>query len=368
MVARVVKYHNDFNQVYLGKLNAAEINLAFDIIARVKDKGTKPITFTVAELKKNLPKNYSQHEFSLLVNSLRRKFFKLDFTVITEYEDKSTDEDIYNLFRRLTIHRNKEKEVIAITIQVDEFFKYLVNNIKVNFTRYELEELFQIRGAYAKKIYRLLKQFRHKGEFVIAWDKFCEHLGIEAKKPQRDINKYILNPAMAELSEIRIVNGEERPTFKNIAFEKLTTPGQGRKITAIKFIWEPEQRVKEQVTNKQPIAQKACPYAEGTDAWYIWHHIDPVSKVPENSQESLQEGHQIIELEATEPKQDDKQSNFKGPKDLNEFCEALNEVTTKADLDVLENYINENKELFKENLEMISVALTCARDRLADAK
>lgn len=363
MTGEVVKYHNDFNQVYLGKLNAGELNLAFDIIARVKDRGTEPIHFSAEDLKKNLPKNYTQHEFTNLVSSLRRKFFKLDFTVIYEHQDGSIDEDIINLFRRLTIHRTeKNGEVTGVTIQVDEYFKYLVNDIKVSFTRFELEELFQIRGAYAKKLFRLLKQFRPTGQMIIGWTEFCEQMGVPDGYSQTNINKRILNPAIAELSEDRTVEGRTRPTFRKLAFKKLTSPGSGRKITAIRFTFEPEERALPKSAakgKKAATAQKACPYAEGTAEWYIWHHIDPVSKVPENSEED----HQIIELEAIEPKQDDKQSNFKGPKDLNEFCEAFNKVKTKTDLDVLENYINENKELFKENLEIISTTLSCSRDR-----
>ena len=243
MSSEVVKYHNDFNQVYLGKLNAGELNLAFDIIARVKDKGTDPITFTAAELKKNLPSNYSQHEFSNLITSLRRKFFKVDFTVIIPIDAHLEEERTTNLFRRLSIFRDPEtKEVIKVTIQVDEYFKYLVNDIKVSFTRFELEELFQIRGAYAKKLFRLLKQYRHTGECTITWDECCKQVGIPERYSQTNINKRILNPAVAELSEVRTVNGEERPTFKGLAFQKLATPGRGRKITAIRFTWEPEER------------------------------------------------------------------------------------------------------------------------------
>lgn len=275
----VVKYHNDFNQVYLGKLNAGEINLAFEIIAKVKNKGTAPIYFSSDDLKKNLPKNYTQHEFTNLIASLRRKFFKLDFTVIIERPDR-IDEDIYNLFRRLTIHRDSEsKEVTGLTIQVDEFFKYLVNDIKISFTRFELEELFQIRGGYAKKLYRLLKQHRHTGVMVMGWEDFKNQMGIDDKKPHRYINQFILNPAVEELKEERTVKGVLQPTFKNLQFKKLTSKGSGRKITAIEFTFETEKRIEVlPKENTETKAKEVCPYAVGTDLWYVWHHKAPPVK------------------------------------------------------------------------------------------
>lgn len=278
MTGDVVKYHNDFNQVYLGKLNAAELNLAFEIIARVKDKGTAPILFTSEDLKKNLPSNYTQHEFTCLMNSLRRKFFKLDFTVIYEHQDGSSDEETVNLFRKMIVHRDPQREVTGVTIQVDEFFKYLVNDIKINFTRLELEELFQIRGSYAKKLFRLLKQYRHSGQMVMGWDDFCGQMGVPEGYTQDNINKRILRPAVAELSEERTVDGRMRPTFRKLDFRKMTSPGSGRKITAIRFTFEPEERAlpKSPAKGKRTAtAQKPCPYAEGTELWYAWHHIDP---------------------------------------------------------------------------------------------
>lgn len=274
MSTEVVKYHNDFNQVYLGKLNAAELDLAFEIIAKVKDKGTAPIYFSAEDLKKNLQKNYTQHEFTTLIASLRRKFFKLDFTVITKYADGSEDEDLYNLFKRLTIHRAPEtKEVTGVTIEVEEFFKYLVNNIKVNFTRFELQEFFQIRGAYAKKLFRLLKQYRTTGVMTMSWAEFCKQMGIDQTKPHRYINQFILKPAVKELAEERTVAGKTRPTFKDLTFTKLKTQGSN-KITAIRFDFEVEGRV----LPKAKKAQQACPFAEGTAMWYVWHH----KEIPDN--------------------------------------------------------------------------------------
>lgn len=265
-----MKYHNDFNQVYLGKLNSAELDLAFDIIAKVKDKGTEPIYFSAEDLKKNLQKNYTQHQFTNLVASLRRKFFKLDFTVITTYADGSEDEDLYNLFKRLTIHRAPDtKEVTGVTLQVEEFFKYLVNNIKINFSRFELEEFLQIRGAYAKKLFRLLKQFRKTGTMTMAWTEFCDQMGIPKTYRQIDISNKVLKPSVQELAEERTVEGKTRPSFKNLQFKKLKTQGSNR-ITAIRFDFEPEGAVL--IKAKSPKAQQPCPFAEGTAMWYAWHH------------------------------------------------------------------------------------------------
>lgn len=283
MTAKIVRYHNDFNKVYLGKLNSGELNLMFSIFCRVKDQGTAPIKFTADELKENLPKNYTQHEFTNLMTSLRRKFFKLDFTIIYDYGDGRTDDEIINLFRKLTIHR-KNGEVTGVTIQVDEIFQHLLNDLHINWTRFELEELLQIRGAYAKRLYRLLKQYKDTGTMVISLDEFSEQMGIPESYSQGDINKFVLKPAVAELSEERTVNGVTRATFKKLRYKKLTGPGtRTRKITAIQFDFTPENRAQPQpkpgrkAKKAAANAAQVCPYAEGTDLWYVWHHLTPPS-------------------------------------------------------------------------------------------
>lgn len=288
MTGEVVRYHNDLNQIYLGKLNGGELNLLFSLIAKVKDHGTTELTFTAEELKSNLPKNYTAHEFSNLIYSLRKKFFKVDFTVLLDVPGRPDleEERIINLFRRLSIFKDRDtKEVDHVIIQTDEFFQYLVNNLKIgNWTRFELEELFQIRGSYAKNLFRLLKQFRTTGQMTIGWQEFCEQMGVPDGYSQTNINKRILNPAVAELSEERTVEGRTRPSFKKLAFKKLTSPGSGRKITAIRFTFEPEERALPKSAAKgkgkrTAVAQKPCPYAEGTELWYAWHHIDPSEQV-----------------------------------------------------------------------------------------
>ena len=287
MDSHVVKYHNDLNQVYLGKLSPAVANLTFDLIARVKNKGTEPIYFSANELKKKLPRNYTEHEFSNLITSFRKQIFKLDFTVIKEFADGRIDEDIYNLFRKLTIHRlSKNHEVTGITVQVDSVFEYLVNNIKVQFTAFELEELFQIRGGYAKTLFRLLKQYRATGHYLESWSEFRKLLGVPEKTKDPDVFNRILRPAVKELMLARTVNGSTRPTFTNLQFQKQTSQ---RKPTAILFLFDSDKTIEER--RKKPKAKEANPFAQGTKEWYIWNR----QPIPEELLVSHQQSQTVAE-------------------------------------------------------------------------
>ena len=48
-----------------------------------------------------------------------------------------------------------------IKIGVNEEFKYILNDIAGNFTKFELAEFVSLRSGYSKTAYRLLKQFRY---------------------------------------------------------------------------------------------------------------------------------------------------------------------------------------------------------------
>ncbi|WP_163556291.1 replication initiation protein [Helicobacter suis] len=109
----------------------------------------------------------------------------------------------------------------------------MLNFLNANFTSFELLEFQNIRGKYAKTLYRLLKQWKSVGvPPKMEWGKFRELMGIPADvKLLEVIERAILKPAIQELKKIA--------PFESLCYEKLKTKGMGNRITHIQFYFQP---------------------------------------------------------------------------------------------------------------------------------
>ncbi|WP_163535132.1 replication initiation protein [Helicobacter suis] len=140
------------------------------------------------------------------------------------------------LFKTFAInyHDTQKTQVKSMEIQVNmPYFGYLLNFLNANFTSFELLEFQNIRGKYAKTLYRLLKQWKSVGVPPrMGWGKFRELMGVPANvKLLEVIERAILKPAIQELKKL--------PQFESLCYEKLKTKGMGNRITHIQFYFQP---------------------------------------------------------------------------------------------------------------------------------
>ena len=119
-----------------------------------------------------------------------------------------------------------------IKIGVNEEFKYILNDIVGNFTKFELAEFVSLRSGYSKTAYRLLKQFRKTGYMVLNTDDFKEQFSIPDSYRMIHIDIKIIGVLQKELSVY----------FKNLEIHKIAK-GKGRKITHIKFVFDAESNI-----------------------------------------------------------------------------------------------------------------------------
>ncbi|MBR8637406.1 replication initiation protein, partial [Campylobacter coli] len=100
-----------------------------------------------------------------------------------------------------------------------------------------------LSGKYKKTLYRLLKQYRTTGKAYFEWEEFCRIMDIPENKTTGDIDKFILKPALKELTKERNLFDQVRVPFKNLAYEKEKqkgTRGRGGKVIGITFTFKPE--------------------------------------------------------------------------------------------------------------------------------
>ncbi|EST95039.1 replication protein Rep, partial [Staphylococcus epidermidis Scl31] len=110
--------------------------------------------------------------------------------------------------------------------------KYILNSITSNFTKFELKEMTHLKSTYAKNMFRILKQYKHTGYMKIKIEDFRERLDIPNSYRMSNINQFVLNPIIKELSTI----------FKNLHINKIKAK-KGRKIEWLEFTFDAEKRI-----------------------------------------------------------------------------------------------------------------------------
>lgn len=224
MTGETVVYKNDLNLVPLRDFNSVEINLFFSMCNRLKEKSTNELVIPFEELKEL--SNYEQTEKKRFINDLKHVYDKVLKLTYTEYSGLSFKKFV--LFTAYEVNAEDE----TLTISVNPKLKNILNELTNNFTKFELNELTNIKSSYAKNMYRLLKQYKHTGYFKIQIDDFRERLDIPKSYRMTNITDYVLKPIIKELT----------PIFKNLNINKVKAR-KGRKIEYLEFIFDAEKRI-----------------------------------------------------------------------------------------------------------------------------
>ena len=107
----------------------------------------------------------------------------------------------------------------------------MINNLKDNYTAFEIAEFSNLTSKYAQTLYCLLKQFRSQGICTIFendWERFKELMDIPPQRAMRDIEKDILRPAIKELMTERTLFDQRRTPFKELYYKKFRGNTKGR--------------------------------------------------------------------------------------------------------------------------------------------
>ena len=222
----VVKYHNNFNSVALKNFNGVEIDLLMAICSKLKNEDINEIKLEFSDLRRMVN---SKHRGELrFIQNLEQMYKKLlNLSIRIETEDKITN---FILFTKYEILK-KQKIII---IKINEEFKFLLNKLINNFTRFELNEFISLKSNYSKEIYRRLKQFKHTGIWKIKMNNFRELLNIPEKYRMSEIDKKVLKISMEELNKY----------FNNFKIIKIK---KGRKIEFLEFKFVPEKKYNEKI-------------------------------------------------------------------------------------------------------------------------
>ncbi len=186
----IVKIHNDLTNEKLGKMNAKELDLFMTICHKMRDKGTCEVTISFDELR--TLGHYNKNSNKELKNELLRANEKLlEFKILIEQGAKTKQRTLFKEFVT-------DMDALTVTCEVWEELVYILTGVVKNFTRFELDEFVSLESKYAKRLYKLLKQYRTQGTYYTTKENFYKDLDVPKSYKNSDFNERVLHPAIRE--------------------------------------------------------------------------------------------------------------------------------------------------------------------------
>jgi len=227
----VVKIHNDLTNEKLGKMNAKELDLFMTICHKMRDKGTERVVITFDELRKL--GNYSATSNKLLKQDIIKANSKLlEFQFLIEKGPKTYQRTLFKDF--IT-----DEEECTVTVGMWEETTYILNDIASHFTRFELSEFVSLDSKYAKRLYKLIKQYKTQGNFYVSKDEFYKALDVPSTYTNPDFNKRCLKPALEDCKKYV-------PSLECVPKKS----GRGGAVKGYTFTFFPEVPQKRTIKNK----------------------------------------------------------------------------------------------------------------------
>lgn len=221
----VVKYHNYMNSLKFTGFTTTDYNFLITLCSRMKNNGINNVTFDFTELRNltNYKKSNSVKQFITDLKKMNEKLMRITCSLETE-----TEIIMFVLFPTFAININNR----TLTVSVNEKFKFILNELVKNFTRFDLQEFISLESKYSKTLYRLLKQYKTTGKYEITVDDFKEKMDCPESYNNKQFMQNIINPAVISLQNY----------FVNLKCEPQYAHKRGRPITGYIFTFEPEHR------------------------------------------------------------------------------------------------------------------------------
>lgn len=244
-LSEIVVYRNDLNTVNLGDFTKNELNFLMAVLVKMYGKESNTVIFTFEELRKlSNWRRKDKKEFINGLDSTNDKLMLKKIKMINESKKKK-----FILFPMFEIDEKEE----TLTVEISSHFINLLNNLKKDFTEFELENFTHLKSKYSQLIYKQLMQFKSTGNRIFKLKDFVEVISIPDSYCEKKIDDEgnedieikisllktrILDPTKKELEKIL---KDFNYNFKSLG-KKV---GKGRKkFTHIEFSFKPISNLK----------------------------------------------------------------------------------------------------------------------------
>lgn len=235
----IVKYHNDLNELTFQRFGQIDFDFFMVLCSRFKDSGDNKITISFDDFKK-LSGYSTKNSEARFINSLQSMNQKQLLSTGLIRDGKKIKQFV--LFIEFEIDPDER----TITAEVNEKYKYILNEVTRNFTRFELQEFICLESKYSKTLYRLLKQFRTTGIYRVGLEEFKRLFGVSKGYSNRLILDKIINPSVKALEK----------HFNNLECKPMYERKPGRPIKGYEFTFTPEEVARIGTTAKEPSKKK----------------------------------------------------------------------------------------------------------------
>lgn len=232
-MSEVVKYNNYMNELSFKDFSDYDLNFLMVICAKMKDLGEETQHFEYDTLMELLEWDRTK-SIDVFHKDLKRMSEKLCHVGATI----DIDPDVFTAFNLFSdFEGNKKKR--ELTVRLNPRFKYILNDLTKNFTRFELTEYVHLDGKYSKLLYQHLKQYRKNGWWQISVDDIRRELSIPDSMPTMNITPKVLKPS---IEIIKTCKG-----FGELEVEVIRSPRRGRKVEGYKFTWTADKQIPGQI-------------------------------------------------------------------------------------------------------------------------
>lgn len=248
-----VKYHNDFEEgLVLKKFNTSDLNFLMTICSKMKDRDIEKVTLSFQELKKL--SHWKMNDNKIFVETLKemnRKLMSLNF----EIKDKKKTVQ-FVLFPTFIL----DEEEKSLEVRINPDFKYLLNDINSNFTKFELENFTKLKSKYSKIFYKLVMKFKATGYLILSFEDFKKKLDIPDWYRVSEIDKNVIKHIIKELPD----------NFESFTLNKLKSGRSVDKIEVLFSLKKDEKKEKKEIVKENSSVEILEKIEEKNNELKIW--------------------------------------------------------------------------------------------------
>ena len=227
MGKEIVKYDNFMNTLNFNQFTSTDLDFLMCLCTKMKNQDVNEMVFTFEQIINST--NYTVANMGRFVKDLVRMNNRL-MKVTCALE---TEEEILMFVLFPTFIINKEEQILRVC--VNEKFKFVLNEISKNFTRFELEEFVQLESKYSKNLYRLLKQYRRTGTYRVDVEEFKRLMDC----PKSYKNKYFWD----ECVKTAVKELTEKSYFKDLSVQPIKARKKGSPVVAYEFTFAKSEQI-----------------------------------------------------------------------------------------------------------------------------
>lgn len=230
-MGELIIYENDMNKLKFGNFTKVSMNFFMALCYFMKNKGNTHFMISFEELRQKA--NYTQTErkdFMRDLDYMTDQMLEVNSTIIEKKPSGKKRIYKFDLFPTFVI----DEETETLEVAVNERFTWLLNEFD-HYTSIDLEEIVGFKSKYTKNLFRLIRQWKSKGELRISGtdsiQEFREKIGVKDTYSNAEMNRRCLAPSVQEINDSNC-------SIHHLSYELEYANKRGKPLKAIVFKWD----------------------------------------------------------------------------------------------------------------------------------